>query len=61
MLNLPTLLHDGALATGVASLLYTGTVSAAALTALLARTPARRRAAQDVLKILLRRRDGQQR
>lgn len=59
MPNLPALLHDGALTTGVATLVYTGTVTTVALTALLARTPARRRAAQDVLKILLRRRGGQ--
>ena len=35
------------------------TVTTAALTALLARTPARRRAALEVLKVLLRRRDRQ--
>ena len=42
---------------GAGGLLYTATVTVAALTALLARTPARRRAALDVLKTLLRRRD----
>jgi len=57
MPNLPALLHDSTLTAGTATLLYTVTVTAAALTALLARTPARRRAAQDVLKILLPRRD----
>jgi hypothetical protein len=57
MPNLPELLHDSALTVGTATLLYTGTVTAAALTALLARTPTRRRAAQDVLKTLLPHRD----
>jgi hypothetical protein len=59
MPNFPALLSDGALAAGTATLLYTATISTAALTALLTRTPARRRAAQDVLKILLLRRDRQ--
>jgi hypothetical protein len=58
MPNLPVPLHDGALTAGAAALLYTSTVTTAALTALFARTPARRRVAQDVLKILLRRRGG---
>jgi hypothetical protein len=57
MSNLPSLLHDGAMTAAMASLLYTGTVTVAAFTALMARTPGRRRAARDVLKILLRRRD----
>lgn len=56
MSTLPEMIHDGALAVGAASALYAATVTAAALTALLARTPARRRDAQEVLKILLRRR-----
>ena len=54
MPNLPELIYEG---TGAAALLYTGTVTAAALTALLARTPARRRAAREVLTILLPHRD----
>ena len=56
MSHLPGLLCDTAVTIGAASLLYTGTVTAAALTALLTTSPARRRAAQAVLKILLRRR-----
>jgi hypothetical protein len=55
MSNLPTLLHDGALAAGAASLLYSGTVTSTALVAVFARTPARQRAARDVLRLLLRR------
>ncbi|WP_426513231.1 hypothetical protein ACPPVO_22965 [Dactylosporangium sp. McL0621] len=58
MPTLSGLIHDGAVLTGAASTLYTLIVTTAALTALLARTPARRRDAQQVLKILLRRRDG---
>jgi hypothetical protein len=50
-------LHQGGLAFGAAGLLYTATVSATAATAVLARTPARRRAAREVLGILLRRHD----
>jgi hypothetical protein len=46
-----------AVCAGVVSLLYTATVTTTALTALLARTPDRRRDAREVLKILLRRRD----
>lgn len=53
MSNLPALLHDGALIAGMATLIYTGAVITAVLAALLAPTPARRRAAQEVLKILL--------
>ena len=60
MSSLPAMIHDGALVAGAASALYTATVTTAALTALLARSPARRRDGQEVLKILLRRRDGQQ-
>lgn len=56
MSTLPALIHDGALAAGIASALYTAMVTTAALTALLARTPARRRDALQVLKVLLRRR-----
>lgn len=51
------MIHDGAFAAGAASILYAATVTTAALTALRARTPARRREAQEVLKILLRRHD----
>lgn len=50
-----SLLSDAALTGGIAGLLYTGTITGAALTALIARTPARRRAARDVLAILVRR------
>jgi hypothetical protein len=57
MSDLRVLLYDTAVTIGTASLLYTGTVTATALTALLASSPARRRAARDVLEILLRRRD----
>jgi hypothetical protein len=58
MSGLFPLLHDGAFAAGTALLIYTSTVTTAALTALLGRTPERRRSAQDVLKILLRRSTG---
>jgi hypothetical protein len=54
--DLPKLLHDGALATGVSALLYTATIAATAATAVLARSAARRRAALQVLALLLRRR-----
>lgn len=58
MSNLPVLIGDAALAAGASTLLYSGTVTATVLTALLARTPARRRSARRVLRILLRRRTG---
>lgn len=58
MPDLFNLLHDGGVAAAAATALYAGTVTAAAFTALLARTPGRRRAARDVLKIVLRRQDG---
>lgn len=48
-------LHDGALPAGGAALLYSATITVSALVAVLAPTPARRRAARDVLGILLRR------
>lgn len=48
------LIHDGALAAGIGTVLYTATVTAAALTALLAPTPQRRGDARTVLTILLR-------
>jgi len=54
MSTLPSLLYDGALAAGAGALLYTATVTTAALVALLAPTPQRRRAAQAVLSLLLR-------
>ena len=54
-MSLSDLISHAALTTGCAGLLYAGTVTTAALTALTARTPARRRAAQAVLKILVRR------
>ena len=56
MNTLLTAVHDGALVTGTATLLYGATVTITALTAVLAPSPARRRAARDVLVILLRRR-----
>jgi hypothetical protein len=59
MSNLPRLIHDGALVTGVAGILYSATVTTAAMTALLARDATRRRDAREVLKILLRRNDRQ--
>jgi hypothetical protein len=55
MSTLAVTIGDAGLATGCALLVYTGTVSASALTALLARSQGRRRAAQEVLRILLRR------
>jgi hypothetical protein len=55
--NLPALLHDAVFTAGATTLLYTATVTTVVLTALLARTPTRRRIAQEVLKILLRRHD----
>ncbi|MER7333538.1 MULTISPECIES: hypothetical protein [unclassified Micromonospora] len=54
MSSLPALLHDSALGASIAAVLYAATVTTTALTALFARTPTRRRAAQTVLKILLR-------
>ncbi|GIE92492.1 hypothetical protein SAMN06264365_14912 [Actinoplanes regularis] len=56
MHTLLTAFHDGALLTSVSALVYTATVTAAAVTALLARTPQRRRDSRAVLTILLRRR-----
>ncbi|MET8003943.1 hypothetical protein [Nonomuraea glycinis] len=52
------LIHDGALAAGIGAVLYTATVTTAALTALLAPTPQRRRDARTVLTILLCNRRG---
>ncbi|WIM99440.1 hypothetical protein ACTOB_003092 [Actinoplanes oblitus] len=48
------LIHNGTLTAGIGTLLYTATVTIAALTALLAPTPRRRRDARTVLTILLR-------
>jgi hypothetical protein len=56
MAILVQLLHDGALLAGISALAYTLLINITALTAILARSPARRRAALDVLKLLLRRR-----
>jgi hypothetical protein len=44
----------GVNAAGIAGLVYTGTVAAAAFAATLSRQPARRRAAKEVLRLLLR-------
>jgi hypothetical protein len=55
MTDLPALLHDSALAAGAATLLYSGTVTSVALVAVFASSPGRRRAARDVLRLLLRR------
>ncbi|MFC4070613.1 hypothetical protein [Actinoplanes subglobosus] len=55
------LIHDGALAAGFGTVLYTATVTTAALTALLAPTPQRRRDARTVLTILLRNHPGDSR
>ena len=57
MSSLSDLIHDGSVAAGAAGVIYAATVTAAALTALTARTATRRRDAQAVLKILLRRRE----
>src|SRR3982750_107391 len=57
MPTITSLIHDGVLATTTVGGLYTATVTTATLTALLARNPKRRRDAQAVPKILLRRRD----
>jgi hypothetical protein len=48
--------HDGTVAAGAAGMLYTATISTTALTAALSRSPARRRAAREVLTLLLCRR-----
>jgi len=52
---LPALIHDGALGFAVSGLLYAGSTLTAALVALLAPSPARRRDARRVLALLLRR------
>jgi hypothetical protein len=56
MSDLSHLIVGASAASGAAGLLYAAIVTTAALTALLARTPVRRRDAREVLKILLRRR-----
>jgi hypothetical protein len=56
-----TLIHNGTLTAGIGTVLYTATVITTVLTALLARTPQRRRDARTVLAILLRRRDDDDR
>ncbi|MBB2940503.1 hypothetical protein FB565_000207 [Actinoplanes lutulentus] len=48
------LIHDGALATGIGSVVYSVTVATAAFTALLAPSEPRRRDPATVLRILLR-------
>lgn len=53
MPHFSSLLYNGALAVSTSALLYSITVTTAALTALLARTAERQRAALDVLKALL--------
>jgi hypothetical protein len=52
-------LQDAAMLTGAAGLLYTGTVTGVALAALFSRRPERRRAARQVLAMLVRREDGE--
>jgi len=56
MPNPSALLNEATRTAGAVSVLYSATVMIAALTALLARTSTRRRAAVEVLKVLLRRR-----
>ncbi len=52
------LIHDGAFAAGIGTVLYAATVTTAAFTALLAPTAQRRRDARAVLTILVRNRRG---
>lgn len=47
--------HDGTVVAAAAGMLYTATIAVTALTAALARSPARRRAARQTLILLLRR------
>ena len=54
MPNLLDLLHNGALAAGAGALLYTATITTAAMVAILAPTQQRRRASRTVLAVLLR-------
>jgi hypothetical protein len=53
------LLQDATLLTGAASLVYTGTVAGAAVTAVFSRRTERRVAARRVLALLVRREDGE--
>jgi hypothetical protein len=53
MQSLPTLLQTGALAAAISGLLYSATITTAALTALFTRNSTRRSIAQHVLKILI--------
>jgi hypothetical protein len=53
---LPGLFHDAATLTATAGLLYGGILAVVALTAVLARTPERRRDARSTLTILMKRR-----
>lgn len=53
-----SLIHDGALAAGIGTVLYMATVTTATLAALLSPTPQRRRDARTVLTILLRNHRG---
>jgi hypothetical protein len=55
MPTLTAILQDGTLAAGAGAILYSATISTAALVALLAPNPERRRDARDVLTLLLRR------
>ncbi|MFE3875407.1 hypothetical protein ACFXPX_13525 [Kitasatospora sp. NPDC059146] len=52
---MPTVLQHAALITAASAAWYTLAVSAAALTAVAARSDARRRDAREVLKVLVRR------
>lgn len=58
MPNLPVLVDQTVLAVGAGGLLYAGTITTAAVTALLTRNAGRRRAAIEVLRVLLRRPDS---
>ncbi len=58
MLTISEMLQGGGAVALAVGALYAATVTTVVLTALLAPTPARRRDAQEVLKILLRRRSG---
>ena len=56
MTSVPSIINYGVAAGGVASLVYVSTVTITALAALFAHTSRRRRAARDVLALLLGRR-----
>jgi hypothetical protein len=55
MTNMVQLIHDSTVAAAALPVLYGVTVTVSAMTALLARTAARRRSAREVLALLLRR------